>query len=134
MATKRKATAEEQVEAFLAVLEHPLKAEIIALREIIRGADPAIIEEIKWNAPSFRTSEHFATMQLRATDSVLVILHLGAKKRDTSISGITINDPNGLLKWLAKDRASVKFHSLEHIRDKQPAFEVIIRQWITFVE
>ena len=67
----------EGVEAFLAALDHPFKQEVLALRQIILGADPGIAEGIKWNAPSFRTSEWFATFQLRARDCVQVILHLG---------------------------------------------------------
>ena len=72
----------EGVERFLASLEHPCRREIAALREIILGAAPGVTEEIKWNAPSFRTTAHFATFHLRATDGVQVILHAGAKRRD----------------------------------------------------
>ncbi len=36
----------------MAGLEHPLKAEIEALRDIILRAHPGITELIKWNAPS----------------------------------------------------------------------------------
>ena len=54
------------VEALLASLEHPLKREILALRTLVLKVDSSIAEEIKWNAPSFRTTEHFATMHLRA--------------------------------------------------------------------
>ncbi len=66
--TKRSASAPENVETFLASLDHPFKQEILALRQIILDADPSIAEDIKWNAPSFRTSEYFATFHLRAKD------------------------------------------------------------------
>ena len=66
------------MDAFLASLDHPFLREILALREIILGADPSIVEGIKWNAPSFRTSEYFATFHLRARDGVQLILHRGA--------------------------------------------------------
>jgi Domain of unknown function (DU1801) len=82
-------------------------------------------ENVKWNAPSFRTSEYFATFHLRAKDGVQVILHLGAKTWDTAISGITIADPESLLEWLAKNRASVKFRDLKDIE--------VIRQWLEHV-
>lgn len=131
--SKRSAPATENVETFLAALEHKFKPEILALRQVILDADPNIAESIKWNAPSFRTSEHFATFQLRANDGVLVILHLGAKTRDTSTSGIAIADPDGLLEWLAKDRASAKFRDQADIQAKRSAFTHIIRQWITYV-
>jgi hypothetical protein len=128
--TKRSASAPESVEEFLAALDHPFKPEILALRAILLGADPGIAEGIKWNAPSFRTSEYFATFRLRAKDGVQVILHLGAKTRATAIAGIAIADPDALLEWLAKDRASASFHDLQEIEAKRSAFEAVIRQWI----
>jgi hypothetical protein len=131
--TNRSASAPENVETFLASLDHPFKQEILALRQIILDADPSIAEDIKWNAPSFRTSEYFATFHLRAKDGVQVILHLGARTRATSTSGIAIADPESLLKWLAKDRASATFRDLKDIDARRSAFANIIRQWIAHV-
>jgi hypothetical protein len=131
--TKRSAVAHENVETFLAALDHPFKPEILALRQIILGVDPGIAEAIKWNAPSFHTSEHFATMQLRAKDGVQIILHLGAKPRDTATTGIVIDDLEALLTWLAKDRASVTFRDMDDIDARRPAFAHVIRQWITHI-
>ena len=131
--TKRSASTPESVDAFLAALDHPFKPEVLALRQIILGADPGIAEGIKWNVPSFRTSEYFATLHLRAKDGVQVILHMGAKTRDTSTSGVAIADPESLLEWLAKDRASVKFRDLNDIEVKRSAFVDVIRQWIKVV-
>jgi hypothetical protein len=130
---KRSASAPESVEAFLASLEHPFKQEILALRQIILGADPSIAEGIKWNAPSFRTSEYFATFHLRAKDGVQVILHLGAKKRDDLPSELAIADPESLLEWLAKDRASVRFRDMKDIDAKRAAFAKVVRQWLQHV-
>lgn len=130
---KRSASPPEDVETFLASLEHPLKQEILALRQIILGADPSITEGIKWNAPSFRTSEYFATFHLRAKEGVQVILHLGAKTRDTSVSGIAIADPESLLEWLAKDRASVKLRDMKDVEARRSALADVIRQWIKHV-
>ena len=121
------------IDEFLAALEHPCKQEIMALRQLILKADPRITEEIKWNAPSFRTSEHFATFQLRAKTGVQIVLHLGAKVRETATTGIAIADPAALLTWLAKDRASVTFHDLDEINAKRDAFTQLIRQWIACV-
>lgn len=123
----------QRVDEFLATLDHPHKPEIVALRQIILAADPHIQEGIKWNAPSFRTTEYFATFHLRAKEGVQLILHLGAKVRETATTGITIADPAGLLTWLAKDRASVTFTSLDDVHAKQSAFAELIRAWIVYV-
>ncbi len=127
---KRSRPRPESVDVFLDALDHPFKAEIVALRQIILAADARIDEGIKWNAPSFRTSEYFATFHLRAKDGVQIILHLGAKVRDTAVTGITIEDPAALLEWLARDRAMVKFRDLQDIAGKRAAFTLLLRQWI----
>lgn len=131
--TRRSASTPESVESFLASLDHPFKAEILALQQIILAADPAITEGIKWNVPSFRTSEYFATLNLRTKTGVGVILHFGAKKNDISTTGVSIPDPDSLLEWLAKDRAMVTFRDLNDITKKQSAFTDLIRQWIKHV-
>lgn len=129
---KSGAPSPEDVDTFLTTLDHPFKPEILALRQIILNADPSIAECIKWNAPSFRVSEYFATFHLRAKDGVQLILHLGAKKRTDSTS-VVIADPGSLLEWLGKDRASAKFRGLKDIEAKQAAFTDILRQWIQHV-
>ncbi len=75
--------------------------------------------------------EYFATTNLRAKDGIQIILHLGAKVRD--IPGFTIDDPESLLTWLAKDRASATFRDLGDIDAKRAAFTQVIRQWITHI-
>lgn len=67
------------VDQFMAALDHPCKAEIEALRAALRAVDPAIAEGIKWNAPSWRTSEYFATTHLHAKTGFGLILHLGPR-------------------------------------------------------
>lgn len=111
-------------------LEHPFKGEIELLRQLILGAHPSIAEGIKWKAPSFRTSEYFATLNLRAKGGIGVILHLGAKVRDTAVTGIALPDPDRLLEWLARDRAAITFTSAEDLAAKAPAFTQVIKQWI----
>ncbi len=132
-ATKRGAAVPENMETFLATLDHPHKPEILAVRQALLDADPAIAEGIKWNAPSFHTSEYFATFHLRAKEGVQVILHLGAKAREGSIAGGVIDDPSALLEWLGKDRATVKFRDLADITAKRAAFTQLVRQWIKHV-
>ncbi len=107
--------ASSTVDDLLPALEHPRKRDIIALRKVILGADPTIPEHIKWNAPSFRTTEYFATINLRAKAGVEVILHFGAKKNDISKTGVDMPDPSKLLSWLAKDRARVAFKNASDI-------------------
>ena len=117
----------------MADLKHPLKAEIELLRGIVLAADRSIAEGIKWNSPSFRTTEYFATTNLRAKRGVGLILHLGAKVRDLPAGGLKIDDPANLLKWLGKDRAVVEFGSLDEIARNKSALQLVLRQWISYV-
>ncbi|MBK8790364.1 MAG: DUF1801 domain-containing protein [Holophagaceae bacterium] len=119
------------VEAFLAGLAPTCRSEVEALRRIILGADPAIGEGIKWKVPSFRTTEYFATLHLRMKVGLGLILHLGAKVRDTP--AVPVEDPEGLLTWLARDRALIAFADLEEIQARQVALVALIRQWIRAV-
>lgn len=115
-------------DVFLARLEHPLKAEILQVRDIVLGVDPSIREAVKWNAPSYRTTEFFATFHLRSTEAVRMVLHTGAKARETP-AALAIPDPDGLLEWLAKDRAMLTLRPGE-IAARRPAVEAIVRAWI----
>jgi hypothetical protein len=122
------AQADPAVVTFLRALDHPLKPEIEAVRKIILGVSPTIREGLKWNAPSFRTTEYFATLNLRE-GRVWLILHLGAKLKDNT-KDLQIADPAGLLKWLARDRCLVTFADARDIQAKQAALEGIVRAWI----
>lgn len=115
-----------RVDAFMRKLKHPLKADIEAIRAVVLGVSPAIGEEIKWNAPGFRTTESFATVNLRSPDRLQVIFHLGAKVRKDQLD-LTIADPAGLMRWLGKDRALVT------VGADMAAFRRIVRAWIKHV-
>jgi hypothetical protein len=117
------------VGAFLRDLDHPLKREIERVREIVLGASPEIREGVKWNAPSFRTTEFFATIHLRSTDRVQVVFHHGAKAKDGATK-VDLPDPEGLVKWLSTDRCLVTFGAGPQIAKRRAALEAIVRAWI----
>lgn len=132
-AKRNPAKPASDVALFLRALNHPLKAEIVAVREVILAAGPGITEAIKWNAPSFRTEkEFFATLNLRAKEDVQVIFHLGAKTRP-DLKPFSIADANGLMRWLGKDRALVTLGSGPGVRANRQALAAIVRAWIKHV-
>lgn len=125
---------EPDVNSFLEALEHPLKAEVLALRCVILQSAPGIQESVKWNAPSFYTTEHFATMNLRDKIGVGVIMHFGAKKRGADFKPrALISDPDGMLKWLADDRALVSFVDCADIEARRASYADVIREWVKHV-
>jgi hypothetical protein len=71
----RKRNRTEDVDAYMDVLEHPLKAGVQVLREAIKGVHEDIIEEVKWNAPSFSYVDYIATFNLRDRDRIHLVFH-----------------------------------------------------------
>ena len=127
------ADSTQAVEAFMLQLEHPHKPAVELLRKLVLGVDPSVREGIKWSAPSFRTSEYFATTHLRSKTGIGLILHLGAKVRESADAALASHDPDQLLKWLGKDRAMLEFASADELEGKKPALIAVLRQWIRSV-
>jgi uncharacterized protein YdhG (YjbR/CyaY superfamily) len=132
---KKKAPAKSgsDVDELLDGIDHPLKKEIEAVRKIILGVSDSISEGVKWNSLSFRTTEWFATVNLRSTKELQLIFHLGAKVRKEAKTGVEIADPAGLAKWLAKDRCMVTLASGKDLAAKRKPFEAFVREWIKLV-
>jgi hypothetical protein len=139
VATKKKPTAAAappkrppakaaSVATFMSELDHPLKAEIEALRALVLGAHEGITEHIKWNAPSFcYGGDDRVTFRLQPT-SLQLIFHRGAKVK--SVEGFAFADPSGLLKLITPDRGVVTFASMADITRQQAALTTLVARWI----
>ena len=123
-----------EVERYLTALEHPMKSGVQRLRLAILDSDAGISECIKWNAPSFATTEHFATVHLRAKTGVQLVLHLGTRPRPDTGVRAGVADPARLLEWRAPDRATITFADAADVAAKGDALADIVRQWLRFVE
>ena len=64
-----------EVNEYMQLLEHPLKKEIEMVRTIILESDPNILEQVKWNAPSFRCTQDFVTFNVRPLDKIHLVFH-----------------------------------------------------------
>jgi uncharacterized protein YdhG (YjbR/CyaY superfamily) len=65
-----------KVEEFMDQLDHPLKAEVEVVREIIKGVNADIAEEIKWNAPSYSyQGKYLVTFNLRLRQRIHLVFH-----------------------------------------------------------
>lgn len=112
----------EVVDAYLRDVDHPFKAEIQAVRQIILGASPKISERIKWNAPSFYYKEDLGAFNPRATEYAHLILVFPG--------GAGMQAEEGLLEGQHKDRREVKFRSLDEVAAKKPALEKLVKRWV----
>jgi hypothetical protein len=116
MAKKSKETVDE----FMAKLDHPFKAEVQVIRDMIKGVNPGITEQVKWNAPSFSYKDYIATFSLHITDRLLLIFH------NPAIASIQ----SDILEGDYPDRRLVYFADMNDIQAKQPALEYVVRELI----
>lgn len=120
------------VAAFLRAETHPLKDAFEAVRKLILDVSPSISEGIKWNTPSFKTTEWFATFFLREPEHVKIVFHLGPKKQDTG-QKIQVGAPEGMVEWLAPDRCMVTLSSAAEVKRRGKALQAFVRAWILHV-
>lgn len=129
------ASKRPDVDGFLASKRHPLEHDIQSIRKVIVGADASIREDIKWNSISFRNDhDFFATVNLRSTTSVQLVLHTGVKRKATAEGGVRVDDPGGLIeKWPAKDRCIVTLGKGAALQANKASLAALVKQWIDFV-
>lgn len=66
----------KEVDEFMDKLDHPFKAEVQLIRDIIKNVHKDIREEIKWKAPSFRYhGEYLVTFNLWEKQRVHLVFH-----------------------------------------------------------
>lgn len=137
MATKKRiavsaadAPAVSEVAAFLRDVDHPHRADLEVVRQTILAASPGIREGIKWNAPSFGTTDDFVTCHLRAKDCLQLIFHVGAKPRQLPDGGLRLDDPHGLVKWLAPDRCLVTLAIGKALAPQRAALQALVVAWL----
>ena len=109
------------VDAFMQKLDHPLKAEVEALRKIIRTVSTEITEQIKWNAPSYSyRGEYLVTFNLRETKRIHLVFH------NPMIPKIK----SQLLEGDYPDRRMTYFSDMKDIKAKKAEFQNILKQLV----
>jgi len=115
----------QAVNEYMAKLDHPLKAEVQAVREIILNVNKAITEQVKWNAPSFSYKGNYVvTFNLHSKDHVLLVFHNPA----------IIKVESDLLEGDYKDRRLVCFKDMRDVETKKTALEKIMYDLIELVD
>ena len=111
----------DKVDEFLENLNHPLKAEVEALRSIIKGVNKGINEEIKWKAPSFNfKGEYLVTFNLRDEKRVHLVFHnpMIAKVKSELLEGDYV------------DRRMAYFADMKDIKAKKSLLEKALKELI----
>lgn len=111
----------EQVNEFMDKLEHPFKAEVQIVREIIKKVNTAITEQIKWNALSFSyKGEYLVTFNLHAKQHIHLVFH------NPMISKVK----NNLLEGDYDHRRMTYFSDESDIKAKKTALEKVLKDLI----
>ena len=105
-------------------LDHPLKAEIEAVRGIIKNANSKISERIKWNAPSYYYKDDMVTFNHRASNYVHLVFH------HKEIVNIT----SPILQGDYKDRRMIYLHNMEDVRANKKELGHILNELIKLVD
>lgn len=117
----------EEVEALLASLQHPHKAEIEAVRRIILCASRKLEERVKWKAPSF----HCGGVDLGAFN-----LHQAGFAQLILVfpRGIPAETGRGVLEGAWKDRREVRFHDLAEVDRKKAGLVWVVKAWVGLLD
>ena len=116
-------------DAFRKGLDADRRAMVEVLTRLILKAAPALTEDFKWNAPSFRTGEtHCVTFNLPPKGGVRLVLHRDAKTKDAS--GFSFSDPDKLADWPSVDRGVLAFATLQEIEAVSGKLESLVGRWV----
>jgi hypothetical protein len=107
------------VDAWMAAYDNPMKPVVEAVRRVILAADPRIGETIKWKAPTFVYKGNLASFFPRAKARASLMFHSGA-----SIAG----DFPSLEGGEAVSRF-MKFANMEEVAAKAPELARLVQAW-----
>ena len=115
----------EQVNEFMERLDHPFKAEVQLVREIIKNVNRDITEQIKWKAPSFSYhGEYLVTFNLWEKQKIHLVFH------NPFISKVK----GKLLEGDYDHRRMAYFADKNDVLAKQAEIEKIIKQLVKLID
>jgi uncharacterized protein YdhG (YjbR/CyaY superfamily) len=122
---KQPANNSQAVSEYMAKLDHPLKAEAQAVREIIQNVDLGITEQVKWNAPSFSYKGNYVvTFNLHTKEYVLLVFHNQA----------IVKVHSEILEGDYKDRRLVYIKDMSDLDVKKPALEKVVKELLELID
>lgn len=114
----------KKVDEFMFKLEHPLKAEIEAVRAILINANPKLEEDVKWGGPSFFYKGDLATFNPRIKNYVALIFHKGE----------LLNIKSDFLEEATKGKVYAKFYSMEDVTANKALIEKMVDAWVKLMD
>ena len=111
----------EQVDEFMDKLDHPFKAEVQMVREIIKNVNRDVTEKIKWKAPTFSyKGEYLVTFNLWEKKRIHLVFH----------NPMISNVKSTLLEGDYDHRRMAHFSDKNDIQAKKTALEKVLKDLI----
>ncbi|ANJ25885.1 DUF1801 domain-containing protein [Agromyces aureus] len=122
----------ETVDEFLAAQSPERRAEVDALRALVREAEPDLVEIVKWNSPSYTLGGvDRLTINAAGRGPARLILHFGAGRAESKGAAPTFaGDPEGVLTWHSDIRASLALPNAGEPAGRRDAIIAVIRAWL----
>ena len=120
------------VTAFLDDLDADMQLQVMTVRDIILETEPALVENIKWNAPNYVfNGQDRLTFNVQNKEGKLkLVLHMGASKKENKHAAPVINEKAGTISWNSNIRGVITFENLEDIITKQAAIAAAVTKWL----
>jgi len=113
-----------KVNEFMDKLDHPFKAEVQAVREIILSVNKNITEEIKWKAPSFSYKGYMVTFNLWAKQYVHLVFH----------NPEVVNIKSEILEGHYPTRRMVYFADMKDVKAKKAALVKVVKELVKVID
>jgi hypothetical protein len=120
------------LEGFLAALDPDRRAQVEAVRALVRDAGPGLVEGVKWNAPSWSHdgTDRITVNTMNKARQVMLVLHMGAARPEDRSAPPVLDDPSGIVAWSSDIRGAIAFADLADVEAKAPAVQEILRRWL----
>jgi len=119
------------VDEFLNDLTEDRRQQVEALRSIIKSVNSELTEHIKWNSPSYIfDGEDRITFNMHYPDQTMVLLHMGATRKENKKADPIMNDTTGLIKWNSDIRGTLAFGGLDDIANSQADITKVLSAWL----
>ena len=123
----------QTVEQLLSSLDHPDLDLINQVRALIAQAEPALVEGVKWNAPSYALNGNdIITFNFRNYGILSLIFHTGPKGKDTKTGQHLFEDTTRLATWLADKRFVVKVVDGRFLQTHAADITQLVQTWAAY--
>ncbi len=108
-----------EVDQWFADLDHPLKDEMIRVRQVILEVDSRMTESVKWSTPIFDFEGNLVSFQPRAKRFVSLLFHRGSE----------IPGDHDRLEGDGRLARIMRFTDMDDVQAGKEDLETVVRSW-----